>query len=105
MSILTARLNLIIIHIQELDDNLAELTSQFEAATEAKLKCQREAEATALTISLANRLVGGLASEKVRWAESVGKLKEDEKTLGKMKYNAYSLIPRSYLVSCPDFIL
>ncbi len=27
------------------------------------------------------RLVGGLASEKVRWAESVEKFKQDEKTL------------------------
>ena len=69
-------------YVQELDDNLAELTAQFEQATKAKLKCQREAEATANTISLANRLVGGLASEKVRWAESVQKFKEDEKSLG-----------------------
>ena len=68
--------------IQELDDNLAELTAEFEKATAAKLKCQKEAEATASTISLANRLVGGLASEKVRWAESVQKFKEDEKSLG-----------------------
>ena len=71
---------------QELDDNLAELTAEFERATAAKLKCQQEAEATANTISLANRLVGGLASEKVRWAESVKKFKEDEKTLGTPLY-------------------
>ncbi len=38
-----------------LDDNLAGLTAQFETATAAKLKCQQEAESTALTISLANR--------------------------------------------------
>lgn len=30
---------------------------------------------------LPSRLVGGLASEKVRWAESVEKFKQDEKTL------------------------
>ena len=42
-------------HIKVLDDNLAELTNQFEQATAAKLKCQQEAEATASTISLANR--------------------------------------------------
>ena len=41
--------------IKELDENLAELTREFEEATAAKLKCQREVEATALTISLANR--------------------------------------------------
>lgn len=72
----------VLIFSQELDDNLAELTAEFERATAAKLKCQQEAESTANTISLANRLVGGLASEKVRWAESVQKFKEDEKTLG-----------------------
>ena len=61
---------------------MAELTREFEEATAAKLKCQQEAEATALTISLANRLVGGLVSEKVRWAESVKTMKKDEKTIG-----------------------
>jgi len=40
---------------QELDDNLASLTHEFEVATAAKLKCQQQAEATASTISLANR--------------------------------------------------
>ena len=41
--------------LQELDDNLAELTRHFEEATSAKVKCQQQAEATATTISLANR--------------------------------------------------
>ena len=41
--------------LQELDDNLAALTEEFETATAAKLKCQQQAEATANTISLANR--------------------------------------------------
>lgn len=50
-------------------------------ATAEKLKCQKEAEQTAMTIELANRLVGGLASENVRWAESVANFKEQEKTL------------------------
>lgn len=42
---------------QHLDENLAKLTAKFERATADKLKCQQEAEATAGTISLANRLV------------------------------------------------
>ena len=67
--------------IKELDDSLAELTAAFEKATSEKLKCQQEAESTARTIELANRLVGGLASENVRWAESVAAFKEQEKTL------------------------
>ena len=35
--------------------------------------CQQEADATNSVIALANRLVGGLASENVRWAEAVHK--------------------------------
>ncbi|CAH2292037.1 dynein heavy chain 9, axonemal [Pelobates cultripes] len=64
-----------------LNENLAKLTAKFEKATAEKLKCQQEAEATALTISLANRLVGGLASENVRWAEAVRNFKLQESTL------------------------
>ncbi|XP_032831905.2 dynein axonemal heavy chain 9 isoform X1 [Petromyzon marinus] len=67
--------------ITELNANLAKLTAQFEKATDEKLKCQAEAESTALTISLANRLVGGLASENVRWAEAVGSFRRQEHTL------------------------
>lgn len=37
-----------------------------------KQKCQDEADATAMTIDLANRLVNGLGSEKIRWNETVG---------------------------------
>ncbi|XP_059524579.1 dynein axonemal heavy chain 9 [Myotis daubentonii] len=67
--------------IAHLDENLAKLTAKFERATADKLKCQQEAEATAGTISLANRLVGGLASENVRWAEAVQNFKQQESTL------------------------
>uniref|UniRef100_A0A670JPV6 Dynein axonemal heavy chain 9 n=1 Tax=Podarcis muralis TaxID=64176 RepID=A0A670JPV6_PODMU len=67
--------------IAHLNENLARLTAKFEKATAEKLKCQQEAEATAKTISLANRLVGGLASENVRWAESVKDFKQQESAL------------------------
>ena len=67
--------------IKKLDDALAVLTAEFQKATDAKLKCQQEAETTAKVINLANRLVGGLASEKVRWAEAVQRFKVQEKTL------------------------
>ncbi|KNC98870.1 uncharacterized protein SPPG_09316 [Spizellomyces punctatus DAOM BR117] len=76
-----ARLAEIQSKIAELDRNLAELTAQFEKATADKLKCEEEARATQETIVLANRLVGGLASENVRWNEAVAKFKEQEKTL------------------------
>uniref|UniRef100_A0A803V436 Dynein axonemal heavy chain 17 n=1 Tax=Ficedula albicollis TaxID=59894 RepID=A0A803V436_FICAL len=67
--------------IARLNENLGRLTARFEQATSDKLKCQQEAEATACTITLANRLVGGLASENVRWAEAVKDLKEQQSTL------------------------
>lgn len=50
---------------------MARLTADFEKATADKVRCQKEADATQATIQLANRLVGGLASENVRWAEAV----------------------------------
>lgn len=59
--------------VQSLEEKLATLTADFEKATSEKLKCQQEADATNATIRLANRLVNGLASENVRWAESVSK--------------------------------
>ncbi|XP_043925655.1 dynein axonemal heavy chain 17-like [Protopterus annectens] len=67
--------------IMQLNANLSSLTAAFEKATAEKLKCQQEADATNRTISLANRLVGGLASEKIRWSESVANFKNQEKTL------------------------
>lgn len=56
---------------QSLEEQLGKLTADFEQATSEKVKCQEEADATNATIILANRLVGGLASENVRWADSV----------------------------------
>ncbi|XP_078230912.1 dynein axonemal heavy chain 17 isoform X3 [Callithrix jacchus] len=67
--------------IAELNANLSNLTSAFEKATAEKIKCQQEADATNRVISLANRLVGGLASENVRWAESVESFKRQGITL------------------------
>lgn len=61
------------IPLQSLEEQLAKLTADFEKAIADKLRCQQEADATQATIALANRLVGGLASENVRWAEAVNK--------------------------------
>nr|NP_001262793.1 dynein heavy chain at 93AB, isoform C [Drosophila melanogaster]AGB96173.1 dynein heavy chain at 93AB, isoform C [Drosophila melanogaster] len=57
--------------VMSLEEQLGKLTADFEKATADKLRCQQEADATQATIALANRLVGGLASENVRWAEAV----------------------------------
>lgn len=74
--------------LQELNDKLNMLESQlallkadFDEAIAAKMKCQAEADATATMIDLANRLVNGLASENVRWRETVLFLKASYVTI------------------------
>ncbi|KAF2900340.1 hypothetical protein ILUMI_05842 [Ignelater luminosus] len=59
-----------------LEQQLGVLKADFDEATEAKLKCQAEADATSLMIDLAHRLVNGLASENVRWRQSVANYKQ-----------------------------
>ncbi|XP_015433748.1 PREDICTED: dynein beta chain, ciliary-like [Dufourea novaeangliae] len=75
-------------HLNSLRGRLAELQKvldvlgeRMNAALEEKQKCQDEADATALTIDLANRLVNGLASEKIRWTETVETLTNSEVTV------------------------
>lgn len=46
---------------------------EFKTAISEKTKLEIEAEKTALTISLAHRLVNGLGSEAIRWHQSVEK--------------------------------
>lgn len=69
------------IEAQQMSTYFYRCQAEFEEATAEKLRCQHEAETTAKTIELANRLVGGLASENVRWAESIANFRENEKTL------------------------
>ena len=67
--------------VDQLEQTLITLTNQYKAAIEAKCVCQAEADATNATISLANRLVNGLASEKIRWGNSVANMKQQAKML------------------------
>ncbi|GLG98379.1 Putative dynein heavy chain [Gryllus bimaculatus] len=76
-----AKLETLTSRIRELEHKLGLLTADFEAAVAAKVRCQQEADATALTIDLANRLVNGLASENIRWRNSVADLKTSGITL------------------------
>lgn len=57
--------------LNELEEQLNVLQTEYDEALAKKQKCQDEADKTAFTIDLANRLIGGLASEKIRWTESV----------------------------------
>ncbi|XP_076235061.1 dynein beta chain, ciliary [Calliopsis andreniformis] len=68
-------LNALRARLAELQKVLDVLGEKMNAALAEKQKCQDEADATALTIDLANRLVNGLASEKIRWSETVETLK------------------------------
>jgi dynein heavy chain len=67
--------------VTDLQAQLKTLTDEFNVASEAKAKCERDAQQTAYTIQLANRLVGGLSSEKIRWTESVANFRVQEKSL------------------------
>lgn len=59
--------------IEALEKRLNVIKMEFEGAIAEKQMCQREADKTAFTIDLANRLISGLASENVRWRESISK--------------------------------
>ncbi|CAH1732929.1 unnamed protein product [Aphis gossypii] len=67
--------------VASLEEQLSKLTTDFEQATSEKLHCQQEADATNKTIELANRLIGGLGSENVRWAEAVACFMQQSTTL------------------------
>ncbi|XP_055614548.1 dynein beta chain, ciliary, partial [Uranotaenia lowii] len=67
--------------INELEERLGVIQAEFNDALAEKQKCQDEADKTAFTIDLAHRLVNGLASENVRWRESIASLKGQTITL------------------------
>ena len=67
--------------VAELEVRLGDLTRQYEAAVEEKVECEEAAEITASTINLANRLVGGLSSENVRWKKTVEEYRQQAANL------------------------
>ncbi|KAM3184981.1 hypothetical protein ACTXT7_007293 [Hymenolepis weldensis] len=67
--------------VHALEASLNKLTGELRAATEEKLRCQKMADETAFTLDLANRLVNGFASEKVRWAQEVENLYKLKETV------------------------
>ena len=75
------RLEGIVNTVIRLEATLKDLTSQYEEAVDEKVRCQESADKTNKIISLANRLVNGLASENVRWGKSVARLKLQADTL------------------------
>ena len=76
-----SRLTAIIDKVDQLETTLRDLTREYEEAVNEKVRCQEAAENTAKVISVANRLVNGLASENIRWGKSVKDLKEQASML------------------------
>ncbi|XP_054847065.1 dynein axonemal heavy chain 11 [Eublepharis macularius] len=77
----TEKLEAIRKKLSELALNLQKLTASFEKATAEKVRCQEDVDRTNKTIELANRLVKGLESEKVRWSHSIKAFEAQELTL------------------------
>ncbi|XP_051721899.1 dynein axonemal heavy chain 11 [Ctenopharyngodon idella] len=77
----TAKLLSVRKKLEDLDRHLQSLTAQFEKAAAEKLRCQEEVTRTSQTIELANRLVGGLQAENVRWSEGQLELESQLKTV------------------------
>ncbi|XP_043280985.1 dynein beta chain, ciliary-like [Venturia canescens] len=67
--------------LTELQKVLEVLSEKMNVALAEKQKCQDEWDSTAMTIDLANRLVNGLGSEKIRWAETVQVLSQSGETI------------------------
>jgi dynein heavy chain len=64
-----------------LEAELSVLVAKFNEANDSKNKALAEAESCQLRLSLANRLIKALSSEKVRWGDSIVRLGEDLKVI------------------------
>lgn len=65
--------------VAELEEKLANLTQQFEEATQEKNEAIAAAEKTQNKANMADRLVNGLADEKIRWTNSIAEFEITEK--------------------------
>lgn len=57
------------------------MQARCDAASEAKTRCETEAQRTAFSLNLANRLLGGLASERQRWSALARRFRQLERSL------------------------
>ena len=67
--------------VAAVDAKLKALGEKFEIATNEKAEVEEQAAAGTARLGLAERLVGGLASENDRWAKEIDNLKESSTTL------------------------
>lgn len=62
--------------LQELMDKLAAMESDLQANTEKKVKLEGEVQLCSIKLERAEKLIGGLGGEKVRWTETAERLKD-----------------------------
>ncbi|KAG8180011.1 hypothetical protein JTE90_020966 [Oedothorax gibbosus] len=67
--------------VTEVEQQLCQLQNQCAEATASKSRCEAEAQKTCFSIHLANRLLGGLASERERWSQLAKDFRALEGTL------------------------
>jgi len=69
------------IEVQQLSEELASLTEQFEEKTSNQKKLKERAEIMETRLSAAEKLLKGLESERVRWAKEMTELDENMENL------------------------
>lgn len=62
--------------VQELMDKLAAMEADLQANTEKKVKLEGEVQLCSIKLERAEKLIGGLGGEKVRWTETAQRLKD-----------------------------
>lgn len=67
--------------VAKMERAMAAVNAKLQAAMDEKAEVKAKADACETKMGLANRLVGGLASEGVRWKENVLKLQDKGRTL------------------------
>jgi len=68
-------------NVAALEAKLAKLTDEFETASREKNELVSNAENTSKKLVMAERLVGGLSNEKIRWSANIKMMKEKSKIL------------------------
>jgi dynein heavy chain len=76
----TAELSVVRARVKEANDKVAAMNKELDEATELKERVESEADVCLTKLSMAERLVNGLADENTRWGANVQQLKIDAET-------------------------
>jgi len=81
LDVLTENLNKLRATLKEVEDKIAELEFAFNQSVAKKESLQRQVDDATVKMDRAQRLLGGLGGEKVRWKETVHQLTSAEASL------------------------